>query len=74
MTLKRRSKQLEAKHGVTDEVRGGPAGVRHGRAHGSMAVTDDSSRRLIRLPLWLGLTESQQLRIVELLDALDRLP
>lgn len=42
-----------------------PAGQRYGRAHGSMQVTDRQSERLIRLPLWLGLTPAQQERVVE---------
>ncbi|WP_166209766.1 dTDP-4-amino-4,6-dideoxygalactose transaminase [Cognatiluteimonas telluris] len=32
-----------------------PAGIRLGRAHGSMSVTDDISDRLVRMPLWVGL-------------------
>lgn len=32
-----------------------PAGKRYGRAAGSLAVTDDISDRLVRLPLWVGL-------------------
>ena len=32
-----------------------PAGLRYGRAHGSLAVTDDISDRLVRMPLWIGL-------------------
>jgi dTDP-4-amino-4,6-dideoxygalactose transaminase len=32
-----------------------PAGQRYGRAVGSMEVTDDTSDRLVRLPLWMGL-------------------
>jgi dTDP-4-amino-4,6-dideoxygalactose transaminase len=32
-----------------------PAGKRLGRTHGSMSVTDDTSDRLVRLPLWVGL-------------------
>ncbi|HUN82617.1 MAG TPA: dTDP-4-amino-4,6-dideoxygalactose transaminase [Phycisphaerae bacterium] len=50
-----------------------PAGARYGRAHGSMSVTDDAARCLMRLPLWFGITESQQARIVEVLDASVRL-
>ena len=37
-----------------------PAGSRYGRTHGLMQVTTDLSERLIRLPIWLGLTEEQQ--------------
>jgi dTDP-4-amino-4,6-dideoxygalactose transaminase len=36
-----------------------PAGLRYGRSHGAMAVTDDVSSRLLRLPLWLGMEERQ---------------
>jgi dTDP-4-amino-4,6-dideoxygalactose transaminase len=32
------------------------AGRRFGRAHGSLAVTDEFSERLVRLPLWVELT------------------
>jgi dTDP-4-amino-4,6-dideoxygalactose transaminase len=34
-----------------------PAGMRYGRASGELPVTDDSSDRLVRLPLWAGLEE-----------------
>lgn len=46
-----------------------PAGLRYGRAAGSMAVTDDYSERLLRLPFWVGLTAAQQDLVVEVLDA-----
>jgi dTDP-4-amino-4,6-dideoxygalactose transaminase len=32
-----------------------PMGRSRGRAHGSMANTDDLSARIVRLPLWLGI-------------------
>lgn len=41
-----------------------PAGQRYGRAHGSLDVTNTLSERLVRLPLWVGLTEEQQDRVV----------
>lgn len=44
-----------------------PAAQRHSRAHGSLEVTDRQSERLIRLPLWLGITTAQQERVVETL-------
>jgi dTDP-4-amino-4,6-dideoxygalactose transaminase len=44
-----------------------PAGRRYGRAHGSLEVTIDQSERLIRLPLWVGLTKQQQEMAVEVL-------
>lgn len=46
-----------------------PAGQRYGRVHGSLAVTDDHSERLVRLPLWVGLTEVQQGKVVDVLKA-----
>lgn len=46
-----------------------PAGLRYGRAAGSMAVTDDYSERLLRLPFWVGLTAAQQDLVVGVLDA-----
>ncbi len=50
-----------------------PAGRRFCRAHGGFAVTNSVSDRIIRLPLWVGLTESQQDKVREVLgDALQR--
>lgn len=45
-----------------------PAGRRYGRVHGAMNITDRQSECLIRLPLWIGLTEQQQDRIIEVLE------
>lgn len=45
-----------------------PAGRRYGRAHGDLAVTGAASERLIRLPLWVGLKEDQQDKVVEILS------
>lgn len=42
-----------------------PAGQRHGRMHGSMKFTNEQSSRLIRLPLWVGITPQEQDRVVE---------
>ena len=41
-----------------------PAGRRFGRTHGSLDVTDDVSERLVRLPLWLGMTPADVTRVV----------
>jgi dTDP-4-amino-4,6-dideoxygalactose transaminase len=46
-----------------------PAGMRFGRAHGDLPLTTSLSQRLIRLPLWLGLSEAQQQRVCEVLSA-----
>lgn len=44
-----------------------PAGQRYGRANGELNVTNHQSERLVRLPLWVGLTEKQQDRVVSAL-------
>ncbi|QFY41394.1 dTDP-4-amino-4,6-dideoxygalactose transaminase [Candidatus Methylospira mobilis] len=44
-----------------------PAGLRYGRATGALPVTCSVAERLIRLPLWIGLTQTQQDRVVEVL-------
>lgn len=44
-----------------------PAGKRYGRPHGSLEVTNEMSARLIRLPLWVGMSGQQQDRVVEVL-------
>jgi len=45
-----------------------PGGIRYGRAHGELPVTDSVADRLIRLPMWLGLTVDQQRRVVQALS------
>jgi len=47
-----------------------PGGRRFGRTHGDLTHTTDLSERLIRLPFWVGLQESQQQRICETLGAI----
>jgi dTDP-4-amino-4,6-dideoxygalactose transaminase len=47
-----------------------PAGMRYGRAHGDLAWTTSLSQRLVRLPMWCGLSETQQQRVCEVLDRL----
>ena len=44
-----------------------PGGLQYGMAHGKLTVTDSLSERLIRLPLWIGLTEAQQEKVFEIL-------
>lgn len=44
-----------------------PAGQRYGRTHGSLDMTNQQSERLVRLPLWLGLGEEQQQKVVTVL-------
>jgi dTDP-4-amino-4,6-dideoxygalactose transaminase len=42
-----------------------PAGQRYGRVQGSLRITDFQANRLLRLPLWIGLSPEQQKLIVE---------
>lgn len=44
-----------------------PAGMRYGRNHGNLDVTTRQAANLLRLPLWVGLSELQQERITETL-------
>lgn len=44
-----------------------PCGEKYGKAHGGLAVTNSISARLIRLPLWIGLSEAQQDKVVRVL-------
>ncbi len=46
-----------------------PGGQRFGRAHGDMTNTDRLSEKVIRLPLWIGMSESDQQRVVEVLNS-----
>jgi dTDP-4-amino-4,6-dideoxygalactose transaminase len=49
------------------------AGRRYGRVHGSLAVTDDAAARLVRLPLWPGMTEAHAEAVVDAVyEAVDR--
>jgi dTDP-4-amino-4,6-dideoxygalactose transaminase len=47
-----------------------PAGRRYGRVHGSLEATARQSERLIRLPLWVGLSLENQERVVGQLASL----
>jgi dTDP-4-amino-4,6-dideoxygalactose transaminase len=44
-----------------------PAGQRFGRVAGSLAVTENLSARLIRLPLWVDMGDSDPEKVVEVL-------
>ncbi|HEY9878633.1 MAG TPA: dTDP-4-amino-4,6-dideoxygalactose transaminase [Leptolyngbyaceae cyanobacterium] len=46
-----------------------PAGQRYGRTHNTLDVTNRQAQRLIRLPLWVGITEQQQDRVINLLKS-----
>jgi dTDP-4-amino-4,6-dideoxygalactose transaminase len=42
-----------------------PAGRQYGRTHGPMTETDSASDRLLRMPLYVGLGESDVNRVIE---------
>ncbi len=44
-----------------------PAGQNYGRTYGVLDVTNKQSECLVRLPLWVGLTEQQQNKVVNVL-------
>jgi dTDP-4-amino-4,6-dideoxygalactose transaminase len=46
-----------------------PAGLTHGRAHGDLVVSADTSSRLLRLPLFLGLDSGALAGIVDAIYA-----
>lgn len=41
-----------------------PAGLRYGRQHGELTMTNTQSERILRLPMWTGLTKSEQDRVI----------
>jgi dTDP-4-amino-4,6-dideoxygalactose transaminase len=45
-----------------------PAGKRYGRTQGKLKKTEALSQRLIRLPLWVGITEAQQEKVCNALN------
>jgi dTDP-4-amino-4,6-dideoxygalactose transaminase len=45
-----------------------PAGKRYGRVHGDLSITNSVAERLIRFPVWVGLTAAQQDRVVKVLS------
>jgi dTDP-4-amino-4,6-dideoxygalactose transaminase len=42
-----------------------PGGKKYGRISGRMTITDFHANSLIRLPLWIGINQEQQIRVVE---------
>ena len=42
-----------------------PAGKRYGRVYATVPVTDDVAARLIRLPIWVGMSDNDQARVIE---------
>jgi dTDP-4-amino-4,6-dideoxygalactose transaminase len=44
-----------------------PGGMHFGRAAGDLPRTNSLSRQLVRLPMWYGISEAQQTRVVDVL-------
>jgi dTDP-4-amino-4,6-dideoxygalactose transaminase len=49
-----------------------PAGLRYGRPHGDLDVTISKAERLLRLPMFMALSEMQQDRVIDLIDRATR--
>lgn len=45
-----------------------PGGLRYGRVHGTMRQTDSLAGRLVRLPLWIGISSAQQDQVIDALQ------
>jgi dTDP-4-amino-4,6-dideoxygalactose transaminase len=45
------------------------AGRRYGRTAGDLTVTEDASERLVRLPLWPGMTDGEVQRVVDAVES-----
>ena len=45
-----------------------PAGKSYGKTHGTLINTENLSSRLIRLPLWIGLSRIEQEKVVNVLS------
>ena len=60
-----------AEHGVRAQfhyvpLHSSPAGLRYGRPVGDLAVTTSVAARLLRLPIWVGMTRADVDRVCEL--------
>ena len=46
-----------------------PAGIRYGKVSGSMVNTDHVSEKIVRLPLWAGMTDSEIDRVIDVFSS-----
>jgi dTDP-4-amino-4,6-dideoxygalactose transaminase len=44
-----------------------PAGHKYGRSHGQLPLTNNLSERLLRLPLWVGMTEQDVNKVIQVI-------
>lgn len=63
--------KLNGIHAVSHYVplHSSPGGIRYGKTHGDLPLTDSLSERIIRLPLWIGLSHQQLDRVVMHLES-----
>jgi dTDP-4-amino-4,6-dideoxygalactose transaminase len=45
-----------------------PAGLQYGKTHGDLKITNTLSERLIRLPMWVGISNEQKNKVIAILD------
>jgi dTDP-4-amino-4,6-dideoxygalactose transaminase len=76
--LESRTRAIESlrRHDITTvfhyvPLHSSPAGVRFGRTHGDMSVTNATGDRLLRLPLYYDMTEADTQRVIEALVSLE---
>jgi dTDP-4-amino-4,6-dideoxygalactose transaminase len=50
-------------------LHGSDAGRRYGRQAGDLTVTEDASERLVRLPLWPGMTDGEVERVIDAVNS-----
>ncbi|MBM3125974.1 MAG: dTDP-4-amino-4,6-dideoxygalactose transaminase [Chloroflexi bacterium] len=48
-------------------LHGSPAGLKFGRSHGRLPITESVAARVLRLPLWIGITNAQISKVVDTL-------
>lgn len=48
-------------------LHGSPAGMKFGRPHGGLTITESVAARVLRLPLWVGITNTQISQVVDAL-------
>lgn len=48
-------------------LHGSPAGMKFGRSHGELAITESVAARVLRLPLWVGITNAQVSQVADTL-------
>ncbi len=45
-----------------------PGGLKYGKVSGSMEITNNFSERIVRLPLWIGITPEEQIKVYKVIQ------